>query len=376
MRILHVIGDLSPETGGPVTAIHGLVEQQQKLGHQVTVVSTNFGLAGNETLPKSGYVLSDCIFGPWRYAPRMRSALVQEMIKCDVVHIHTLWEYPTLLALQLARKMGKPFLLRPCGMLDKWSMSQSRLKKRLYLSLFGKTLFSKPCLLHFTTMAEQQKSLAPFAPRSIVIENGLSEAAMATASSDAFLELYPDLRGKSIVLFLSRVHPKKRPDIAILAFARVAASFPDSLLVVAGPCPDDYREGLIGLAETTGFSDRVRFTGTLRGTVLYGAYRAATLFVLPSMQENFGIAVAEAMAAGCPVVISEHVDLKTYVLTGNAGIVCAAAPEPFALAIAELLRDPIKALAMGCNGVVVARQFFTWQRAAKRLDQIYADMTR
>ena len=375
MKILHVIRDLSPDTGGPVTAIHGLVRQQVNFGHQVTVVSTDFGLAGKVNLPENRYVLCACAFGLWRYAPTMCYVLGLQMSKCDVVHIHTVWDYPTLLALRLARKMGKPFLLRPCGMLENWSMSQSRLKKWVYLRFFAQTLFSPPCILHFTTLAEQQKSFPPLSPRSFVIENGLSDAAMADTSSDAFLERYPELRGKRIVLFLSRVHPKKRPDIAILAFAHAAASFPDSLLVLAGPCRYEYREKLIALAATTGFSNRVRFTGALSGRVLYGAYRAATLFVLPSMQENFGISVAEAMAAGCPVVVSEHVALKTYISVGKAGIVCAAAPEPFGLAIAELLRDPIKAVAMGRNGAVVARQFFTWERIAKRLDQIYTDIT-
>lgn len=370
MKILHVIRDLSPETGGPVAAIHGLSAMQRQNGDEVSIVSTDYGLSANDR-QEEGVEICTCTYDKWRYAPTMAEILNHKLAWCDVVHIHTLWEYPTLLAVRLARKMSKPFLLRPCGMLDGWSMSQSRLKKRLYLRLFGKTLFAPPCHLHFTTQEERKKSKAPFDPGSVVIENGISVQAFTRKTPDVFFECFPELKNKRIVLFLGRLHPKKRPDIAIRAFSLVAPNFPDSVLVLAGPYSEEYHNELAAIADRENIGERVCFIGMLKGNELYGAYRAATVFVLPSMQENFGIAVAEAMAASCPVIISEHVDIRDYIEKGNAGIVCPVEVDQFANALERILGEPELGLRMGANAREVAMEYFTWSRAAEKLDQVY-----
>ena len=143
MKILHVIRDLSPLTGGPVAALQGLRAKQRQSGHEVSIVSTDFGLSPTVTRVEDVELYS-CTFGPWRFAPKLQGLLSKKLAWCDVVHIHMLWEYPTLLAAAMARRMGKPFLLRPCGMLDPWSLRQHWFRKRLYLFLFAKTLFSPP----------------------------------------------------------------------------------------------------------------------------------------------------------------------------------------------------------------------------------------
>jgi glycosyltransferase involved in cell wall biosynthesis len=374
MKILHVIRDLSPPTGGPVTALHGLSAHQRRSGHEVSIVSTDFGLSPTVMRADKHIELCSCTFGPWRFAPTLKGVLSKKLAWCDVVHIHMVWEYPTLLAAAMARRMGKPFLLRPCGMLDRWSMRQHWLRKRLYLFFFAKTLFSSPCRLHFTTREEQEKSPVPFSPRSVVVENGIADNEQSGCSANDFLDQFPDLKGHRLVLFLGRVHPKKRPDIAISAFARVARHFPDTILVIAGPCEHRYRQRLGRLATQAGIAERVRFTGILDGRVCSGAYRAASLFLLPSMQENFGIALVEAMAASCPVVISAYVDIKRYIEGANAGIVCATDPESVGSALHRLLSDPELAHRMGENGRAVVEKYFTWDRASERLDQIYMDL--
>jgi glycosyltransferase involved in cell wall biosynthesis len=376
MKILHVIRDLAPSTGGPVTAIQGLATTQRARGHEVVVVATDYGLPQQQRWIEPGLQTCRCTIAGWRYAPQMAEVLRSRVAWADVVHIHTLWEYPTLAAMKLARAMRKPVLLRPCGMLDQWSISQGYWKKRLYLALFSRVLFGAPCVVHFTTQAENEKSRVPGSPRRVVVENGISDAALQHRGSAAFLARFPSLVGKRLILFLSRVHPKKRPDIAIRAFAHVATAHADSVLVVAGPCTDSYRRELSDLAEVNGVKSRVLFTGMLQGQELYAAYRAASLFVLPSMQENFGIAVAEAMAASCPVVVSQNVDIQDYILEANAGIVCAVDERKFATAMAGLLADPINARRIGENGRALCERYFTWHRAAERLDAVYENSIR
>ena len=374
MKILHIIRDVSPETGGPVSAIRGLSHAQIQRGDEVRIVTTDYGLVDNYTPSEYEFVYA-CSLEAWRYAPSLGKALKKHMQWADVVHIHTVWEYPTLVAARVARTLHKTFLLRPCGMLDSWSMSQSALKKKCYLRLFSGVLYSSLCHLHFTTEAEKSKSIYPHHLDSVIIENGISDTAFSeTNSAIDFLNRFAVLKGKRIILFLGRIHAKKRPDIVLESFALGAAEFPYAHLVFAGPYDDSYRTELVKKSKELGVQDRVTFTGMLQGKALYGAFRAAELFVLPSMQENFGIAVAEAMANCCPVIVSEHVDIKDYIQKGEAGLVCDATADAFALAIKRVMSMPQFGKSMGQHGRKVAKRYFRWSIAADRLDAQYQKM--
>lgn len=374
MNILHVIRDLSPETGGPVSAIRGLTAMQRKLGQDVCIVSTDYGYekrdgnVGREILCKS-------TIDAWRYAPSMKKKLSEWIQWSDVVHIHTFWEYPTLLAVRLASKYSKPYLLRPCGMLDVWSLNQSHLKKKLYLKLFSNLLFKPGCLLHFTTDAERDNSHYPEGIEVVVIGNGLAEEAFL--AKDAIREFYtafPELTKKKLVLFLGRVDPKKRPDVVIRAFSEVAGIDPHLHLVIAGPYKEEYQIGLERLAKKLGIGERVKFTGMLSNAILYGAYRAASIYVLPSHQENFGISVAEAMAGFCPVIISDQVDIKDMVIDGGAGKVCSIDYNAVAREMRFILDDPVLGQQMGENGRRVAEEFFRWDKIAEEMNKVYESL--
>jgi glycosyltransferase involved in cell wall biosynthesis len=372
MKVLHVIRDLSPETGGPVSAIRGLTTAQRQLGHDVRVVSTDYGYVGGGHDDTDIVILCRCTVDSWRYAPSMKKKLTEWIQWCDVVHIHTIWEHPTLLATRLAWKFSKPYLLRPCGMLDSWSLSQSRLKKGLYLKLFSSSLFQRGNLLHFTTNAERDKSHFPDVMDSVVIGNGLSkESFLPRDVAKEFNATFPELTGKKLVLFLGRVDPKKQPDVVIRAFSEIVGMDVQLHLVVAGPYENAYRADLERIAIELGIVDRVMFTGMLSGNVLYGAYRAAFLYVLPSHQENFGISVAEAMAGFCPVIVSEHVDIKDVIADAGAGRVCSSDYKAVAQEMRYILNDPILARKMGENGRRVAEQFFKWDMIAEKLDKVY-----
>jgi glycosyltransferase involved in cell wall biosynthesis len=143
----------------------------------------------------------------------------------------------------------------------------------------------------------------------------------AEGQREVFEARFPQTRGKKLVLFLSRIHEKKACDLVLHAFAAVAAERPQLHLVMAGPEQPAYGDMLRGLAARLGIAQRITWTGMLSGADKWGAYRAAGVFMLPSHQENFGIVVAEAMACGVPVLISNKVNIWREVAEDEAGFV-------------------------------------------------------
>ena len=371
MNIVHVIRDIDPAAGGPVAAIFGLVAAQSQFGHDVSLVTTDYRLNQHPTMDAS-VTLCHCIFAPWRYAPSMRLELQRKIQNADVVHVHTTWEYPTLLAIKLSKRLSTPCIMRPCGMLDKWSLSQKSLKKKLYLKIFSRTLFHSNVILHFTTEAERSKSCWPDSLETFVMGNGLSGEAFAEKEmASEFFRMYPKLMNKKLVLFLARLDSKKQPDVVIRSFSMIAPIFPGVHLVIAGPGEKGFVARLKRQAEALGIIGSVTFTGMLSGLSLHAAYRAATVYVLPSLQENFGITVAEAMAGSCPVIISDQVDIKDIVENTNAGIVCSPSVDGVVPALMSILASPEKAQAMGQNGRRAALREFSWGHIANKLGQVY-----
>lgn len=138
---------------------------------------------------------------------------------------------------------------------------------------------------------------------------------------EAFCQLFPNLRSQRIILFLSRIHPKKGVDLLIEGFAAVAPKDPRLQLVIAGPDQIGWQVDLQQMALTLGIADRITWTGMLSGKLKWGAYRCAELFCLPSHQENFGIVVAEALACGLPVAIADPVNIFGEIKAAQAGLV-------------------------------------------------------
>jgi len=208
-----------------------------------------------------------------------------------------------------------------------------------------------------------------------VVPWGLPEAAYSgLPESGAFRQRFPELDGKRLALFLGRLHPKKQPEVALRAFAQACRGDDHAALVMAGPGEARYVQGLRSLARQLAIEKQVLFTGPLWGPAVREAYRAASVFVLPSWQENFGRAVVEAMAAGCPVVVSDRVDLAPDISAARAGLVTAPTTEATAEALRVLLGDDALREHMGRNGQILVQERFTWERAAGELVGVYEDI--
>ena len=374
MRILHVIRDLSVETGGPVRAINGLTEAQARLGHDVAIVTTDLGAV--RLVPASVKVHTvHARAARWAWAPGLNSVLRPLVRAADIVHLHMVWDHPVLAAARTARRLDVPYVLRPCGMFSDWSMGRSRLKKQLYFRLLGGPL-RDAAAYHFATDGEQQNARNTIgAHRSFVIPIGVPVPVPAELPAREDLSRrFPSLRGRRIVLFLSRLHPKKHPDLLIDAFARVCAADPALHLVLAGPGDDGYVETLRQRARALHVEDRVLFTGLLSGDAVREAYRAAEVFVLPSAHENFGIAAVEAMAMGCATIISRHLDLAPEIANAGAAVSVELDSDSLAGALKTLLEDGAQREALGTRGREFVRQRFGWEHVAHSTIDAYKSL--
>jgi glycosyltransferase involved in cell wall biosynthesis len=316
--ILHLIDSLDPAAGGPVEFVRAVSREHTAMGHTVCVglLSAPDGAApdGFEIVSageKPGY-------GGYGYRPGMVAWLRKEARRHDAIFVHGLWQYHGAAAWLALSSRDTPYYLFPHGMLDPWCVGRGRLrlKKRLYWEAVEKHVARHARSVLFTSEDEMTRAPmslgAPWRAQELV-ELGIAEPPpVAAAQREAFLGRFPELRGRRILLFLGRVHRKKGCELLARAFAAMKPEGWD--LVLAGPCTDPaYR------AELEAAGPHVHFTGMLEGAVKWGAFRCAEVFALPSHQENFGIAVAEALACGVPALLSTAVNIYSTVTAAGAG---------------------------------------------------------
>ncbi|MCC7145466.1 MAG: glycosyltransferase [Phycisphaeraceae bacterium] len=345
MKILHVLSKIDPSSGGPVTALGGLTSAEKAIGLDVRVMSTRDPTRANPALIErlrsleiEVKTLEDA------HGPLLRHAQIgptlQAMIgDAQVVHIHGVWEEAQHQAARISRRLNVPYIVRPCGMLDPWSLAQSRLRKKLFMALRVRTNLQHAAAMHFTSETERDNTRPlRLRPPSIVEPNGvdLKEFAQLPAKG-SFRRRYPQLGDHPLVVFMSRLHVKKGLDHLIPAIAK--AELNDCRLALVGPDNFGYRATVESMVREHNLQDRVVFTGVLHGRQRVEALADADLFVLPSYQENFGIAVVEALAAGTPVVISDQVNIHDRISAAGVGGVVPMDVDKLAAEIRRWMTD-------------------------------------
>jgi glycosyltransferase involved in cell wall biosynthesis len=311
------------------------------------------------------------ILGPAR-GPRARHPDIARVLEplieqADIVHIHALWEEIQHHAARLARRAGRPYIIRPCGMLDPWPMAQGWWKKRAYLMLRMQRHLDHAAAIHFTTEIERDASgrTVRLSAPSIVEPNGIDFREFEPLPPRGGLRRAHRVLGeRPVVLFMGRIHSKKGLDLLVPAFARVARE--DAVLVLAGPDDGGYVAQVRRMIEQNGLGGRVIETGMLRGKERVEALVDADLFVLPSYQENFGVAVVEALAAGVPVIVSDQVALHRRITAERVGEVVPTAIEPLAAALDRWLGDDALRRAAAARARPFVREAFDWNGIAAR----------
>jgi glycosyltransferase involved in cell wall biosynthesis len=387
VRILNVVVGASVRTGGATAFAAEAAAATSRAGGEARVFATDLALAPwgwmqrqrpirpdelHPSLAPTDFELFPTRF-PRRLArsPAMVRALRSEVPNCDVVHIHNLWQHPQYAAFRAAHEAEVPYIVSPHGSLDPYLRRRGRFRKAVASALWHQAMLEGAALIHVTTSSEMRliSDIAPDVPRVIV------PCAVDTADFGAlpppheFRERHLAGYSGPLVVFLGRVTEKKGVDVLLRSFAHVLEHQPARLAVV-GPDDGGQRPRLERLAENSGIGSQVDFVGGLYGRDRLAALSAADVWALSSHTENFGIAVMEAMAAGCPVAISREVNLAEEVAEANAGLVADAEPRAFAAGLLKLLGDPERRRSLSRAGREFAARY-DWSEVTPRLLDMY-----
>jgi glycosyltransferase involved in cell wall biosynthesis len=370
MKILHIIASVDPRGGGPIEGVFSSSRVWLQNGHERHIVCLDppdapwVGLA-----PVTTFALG--IGGRWyssarRLFPALRYGYSPHLVpwlrrfagNYDAVVINGLWNYASFGAWRALRGGKVPYFVFTHGMLDPWFNQAYPFKTRLksiFWKLFEHRVLRDAHGVLFTCEEERQlaaTSFAPYSAKEYVVGYGTNDVSGDDeVQRTAFYDHLPAARGRKLILFLSRIHPKKGVDLLISAFARHAAQFPEFDLVIAGPDQSGWGTTLRQSIEALGLGERVHWPGMLAGDIKWGAFRSSTFFALPSHQENFGIVVAEAMAVGKPVLITNIVNIWREIQGDRAGLVVDDTLESISLGICLMCKmPPIQLSEMGANG--------------------------
>jgi glycosyltransferase involved in cell wall biosynthesis len=366
LRILHVTPTYWPahRYGGPIVAVHGLCRALAARGHQVDVYTTNVDGAGVVNVPANTpkdvdgvrvtYFTSQLRRLYW--SPAMKTALRRGLRGHDLVHTHALFLWPGAAAARVARSVGTPYVISPRGMLvPELVRRKSRVLKSAWLRMVERRSFANASAIHFTSQLEwdEAKRMALDLRAPFVVPNGLEVEPRP-----------PVAREPRTLVSLGRVSWKKRLDLVI----RSLPTLPSVRFLVAGNDDEDLTPRLRALSRELGVADRVEFLGPVQGASKQELLARATLFVLPSLSENFGNVVLEALAMETPVVLSAHVGLASEVASAGAGIV---ADDDLSGPVARLLDEPERRAEMGRRGRALVATRFGWPAVAGQMEAAY-----
>jgi len=379
LRVLHVISSVSRLRGGPSVSVHNMLKALRCRGIVVDLIATDDdGGRGRLDVPLDRPVEREgqsMRFFPrqtvkYEFSAPMLRWLRAHVRDYDVVHTHGLFGWAPLAAAWCAKAAGIPYIMRPAGVLDTWGLrNKSRLVKALSLRLIEGPLLESAAAVHFTTALEQTRAAALALPiHPIVLPTGM-DVDTSPREIDAPAEV-PALGERRMILYLARIHPIKRVDALLLAYAALEGR-QSTALVIAGDGDATLIRRLQQLAANLGVARDVHWVGFADGALKRWLLSRAALFVLPSDSENFGIAVVEAMNAGLPVVVTEGCGLADFVARNGAGIVTDGTVEGLREALTSLLGDAGQRRARGEAGREAVHRELSLEALGTRLENLY-----
>jgi glycosyltransferase involved in cell wall biosynthesis len=388
LRVLHVIAGLSARHGGPPSVVVNASLALRDCGCTSSIFTTDLAQPASsrtqsrvvqKDLPRGAEELDVRIFRaaqPMRvaFAPELASALRTAVTEYDVLHIHSLFLYPQLVAFRAATRARLPFVVSPHGALAPILRHRNHSAKELCSRLWQRRMLERAAVVHYATEAERDlASDLGLRSQSMVVPHGIGWDEFQRNGDDArFRASHLGGFAGPFVLAFGRLSHLKGFDLLIRAFALLPHA--DARLVVAGPDDEGLQPALEFLAAEEGIVNRVAFIGPLRDQDRLAALTSASLCAFPSKTENFGNAVLEAMAAGRPVVVSPQVGLAHDIEQAGAGLVVERTAETFADAMTSLLDRRSRRTAMGRRARRFAQRY-DWRAIAPQLLEMYAATT-
>ena len=380
VRLLHIIDTLNPESGGPSEGVRLLLSFQEPgfSAEVVTLDPPDAPYLRNSPFPihalgprRSG--------GTYAFAPELYRWLRKHRDNYDGFVVNGLWQFCGLAALWAIGR-HKPYVVFTHGMLDPWFRKQypwKHLKKLPYWYLVEFWVLHTAFRVLFTSTTEAslaQRSFALHRWHPAIVPYGVNRpSGDPETEARAFLQSCPAVVNRRFLLFLGRIQIKKGCDLLLRSFAAQAARDPELHLVMAGPDPEGWVAQLQQLATDLGCAHRVHWPGMLRGEAKWGAFRLAEAFILPSHQENFGIAVAESLACGTPVLISDQVNIAQEIEFDGCGYVAHDTLDgTISLIDRWLATSPLSRQRMQAQALSTFRLRYDIEQNARKLVRLFA----
>lgn len=382
MRILQIVPSISLVYGGPSQMVLGLSKALANAGIDVTILTTDSnGDVGQVPLdvPLGVPIQQDhyqiyyfrCApFRRYKFSSDLLQWLAKNARNYDLAHIHALFSPVSSLAAPVARSSQLPYILRPLGTLDPADLQKKRQLKRLYAALLERPNLAGAAAVHFTSDREAKISERFGAvTRDLVIPLGVS----LPQNSSSIREKFGIPNDRPLLLFLSRIEPKKGLDLLLPALETLIQEEHDFHFVLAGSNPQapSYETQIHTQIERSALKARSSIVGFISGSEKTALLEAADLFVLPSYYENFGIAVAEAMSVGTPVVISDQVHICQEIQQAEAGWISACTIESLTNALRLALSNFSERDRRGKNARRYAQTYYTWDAIAQQTIEAY-----
>lgn len=376
MKILHIAPSIEQSYGGPTQSLAGYALAARSAGMEVTVAAPRCPLNDESFFADSSKVDRLKLFNSigsdaFVFSPALTRWVARNADGYDLVHVHGLLNSVSSLSARAALKSGVPVVIRPFGTLSRYTFTHRRgvLKHQYFRRIDGPNL-ERAAAIHFTTITERDEAAwhgIRFDNRAHVVPPPYVADQPQKGARSAPAERVPHL-----VLFLSRLHPVKRIEILLDAWPAIRKAMPDAQLVIAGTGKESYERALRARARQLSLGESVTFTGFVSGSDKRSLFAKASVFVLPSQHENFGVVVLEALAAGIPVVVSPEVQLAEFVTRNHLGLAVDARPTALGTAIVQILSSSELQGQVQTEGPAKVNEEFSVRVISRELTAMYA----